>query len=312
MQRMPSGRARSRGIVALIGALAGVLAVHAIAAAPPGYRYVGSRSVSAGRVVLWYWNADIVEPDAGRVAFTAHLYARAPDVGQERPYLAIVRCDNRTYRPAMEAGPFQPIDDGEPIAAVWRAGCANGIAVGPAERRARMDGTAATAAAPMSAPSSAIPAAGAAGAAMAPAAVPTVAGSGTTAITPVAPASDSPTDSPGGIAPPPATVSADPRRVDACIRVADVKGSPAGEASITNTCRHPIEVTLCYKGGGDGPYDCARAVKGRFSDSLGPGVTHVLPEYRRARHRGIAAVACRGTAGTVFPRLEEPGQSGCH
>jgi hypothetical protein len=30
-------------------------------AVPPGYRYVGSRVVSAGRVVYWYWNADHVE-----------------------------------------------------------------------------------------------------------------------------------------------------------------------------------------------------------------------------------------------------------
>ena len=36
---------------------------------------------------------------------------------------------------------------------------------------------------------------------------------------------------------------------------------------------------------------------------------HVLPEYRRGRHRGINAVACRGEPGSVFPRLDEGGKT---
>jgi len=333
----------------LAGVLAGGLALQAIAAAPPGYRYIGSRSVSAGRVVLWYWNVDIVEPASGPLAFIAHLYARAPDVGQERPYLAIVRCDNRTYRPARETGPFQPIDDGEPIAAVWRAGCANGVAVSAAERRARLDGTpgsiataapAASAipgspaipASPAISAASAVPATSASPApnATATALASAPAASGNTSARMSGPAtlagisgapaaasaaSASPAASPAGAvastAPTPSPEVTDPRRVDACVRVSDVKNSPAGEGAITNTCRHPVEVSLCYKGGGGGPYDCAATIRGRLSDSLGPGVTHVLPEYRRAHHRGIAVVACRGTAGSVFPRLEESGRSGC-
>lgn len=323
MQRQPPDRKHFRGIVALIGALACVLALHAVGAVPPGYRYIGSRSVSAGRVVLWYWNADIVEPGAGTgsVAFTAHLYARAPDVGQERPYLAIVRCDNRTYRPAVEAGPFQPIDDGEPIAAVWRAGCADGVVVDPAQRRARLDGT--TAMAATAPPQTAPPPTGMRSGARATASpVPESAAASASAgghagtADASAPAAQSAASAPAtpssaNAAPPVSREATDPRRVDACVRLSDVKGSPAGDASITNTCRHPIEVSLCYKGDGGGPYDCAATARGRLSDSLGPGVTHVLPEYRRTHHRGIAAVACRGAAGTVLPRLQEPGHSSC-
>ncbi len=95
------------------------------------------------------------------------------------------------------------------------------------------------------------------------------------------------------------------------MRFSDARSAPAGDATITNVCTHPVEVTLCYKGGGGGSHDCGSRVRGRLSDSLGPGITHVLPEYRRGRHRGIVAVACRGTPGTVFPRLDEPGPSSC-
>ena len=111
-------------------------------------------------------------------------------------------------------------------------------------------------------------------------------------------------------APPPAE-PADPRRSDTCVRFADTRSAPAGDATITNTCAYPIELTLCYKGGGGGPYDCPTAARGRFGDSLGPGISHVLPEYRRGRHKGINVVACRGAPGSVFPRLEDGGKSGC-
>src|SRR5262245_49568609 len=93
--------------------------VCAVQAVPLGYRYVGSRVVSDGRVVLWYWNADYVEIGPYGVSFVARMYARAVDVNQERPFVAIVRCDSATYRPMEERGPYLAIDEGEPIYAVW-------------------------------------------------------------------------------------------------------------------------------------------------------------------------------------------------
>ena len=95
------------------------------------------------------------------------------------------------------------------------------------------------------------------------------------------------------------------------MRFAETRSAPAGDATIANACAYPVEVTLCYKGSGSGPYDCATPARGRHGDSLGPGISHVLPEYRRGRHKGINVVACRGEPGSVFPRLEEGGKSGC-
>jgi hypothetical protein len=96
------------------------------------------------------------------------------------------------------------------------------------------------------------------------------------------------------------------------VKFAETRSAPAGDATITNACAYPVEVTLCYKGGASGPYDCATPARGRLGDSLGPGISHVLPEYRRGRHRGINAVACRGQPGSVFPRLDDGGKSGCY
>jgi hypothetical protein len=244
-------------------------------AVPPGYRYVGSRVVSDGRVVYWYWNADHVEIGSAGQSFVAHMYARVADVNQERPYVAIVRCDARSYRDAASRGPYQPIDDGEPIDAVWRAGCDKGIALQAAARAVRLGDV-----------PRAVEVAGAA---------------------PVVVAQAEPKVAP------PATPAepADPRRSDACVRFAETRGAPAGDATITNTCAFPVEVTLCYKGGGGGLYDCPATARGRFGDSLGPGTSHVLPEYRRGRHKGVNVVACRGEPGKVFPRLEDGGKSGC-
>ena len=107
--------------------------------------------------------------------------------------------------------------------------------------------------------------------------------------------------------------AADPRRADSCVRFAETRGSPAGDATITNTCAFPVEVTLCYKGARGGPYDCPAPPKGKRAESLRPGATLVLPEYRRARHAGVALVACRGALGSVFPRLDDAGAgTGCH
>jgi hypothetical protein len=254
--------------------LALTLVVVPALAVPPGYRYVGSRVVSGGRVVYWYWNANHVEISPGGASFVAHMYARAAEVNQERPYVAIVRCDSRTYRDVASRGAEESIDDGEPIDAVWRAGCDKGLALQAAARAAKLgDAPAATAAA---APDPVI---------VAQAASPKNA--------------------------PPLAEPADPRRSDACVKFAETR-TPAGDATITNACAYPLEVTLCYKGGGGGPYDCTTPARGRFGDSLGPGISHVLSEYRRGRHKGINVVACRGEAGTVFPRLDEGGKSGCY
>src|SRR4029078_2705304 len=83
-------------------------------AVPPGYRYVGSRVVTGGRVGYWYWNADHVEIRPGAASCVAHMYARAADVNQERPYVAVVRCDSRTYRDVASRGAEEAIEEGEP------------------------------------------------------------------------------------------------------------------------------------------------------------------------------------------------------
>ncbi|MCC6195915.1 MAG: hypothetical protein IT518_15770 [Burkholderiales bacterium] len=250
-------------------------------AVPLGYRYVGSRVVSEGRVVLWYWNVDYLEVGPYGVSFVARMHARAVDVNQERPFVAIVRCDSATYRPMDDRGRYQTIDEGEPIHAVWRAGCDKGVAVDVRQRYAFLDAVPATANASAAAPVTAHVAA--------PVAPPV-----TLAQAPAAPAAP-----------------ADPRRADPCIRFAETRGAPAGDATITNTCSYPIEVTLCYKGGGGGAFDCPTPARGRHGDSLGPGITHVLPEFRRGRNKGINVVACRGSPGTVFPRLDDAAKSGC-
>ena len=266
-----------------------------VLAVPLGYRYIGSRVVSAGRVVYWYWNVDQVDIGPYGVSFVARMYARAVDVNQERPYVAVIRCDSRTYREYGSQGPYETIEEGEPIQAVWRAGCDGGKAVALAERYARLNagaGPPSASAAPVERPSlSAVAAAPAAPTSVAPAKPPA-------ATSTPAPVKED---------------TSDPRRADQCVRFAEAKSAPAGDATITNTCTFPIEVTLCYKGGRGGIFDCPSPVKGKRADSLGAGVTHVLPEYRHARHKGIAAVACKGAIGSVFPQLDEgSGKSGCN
>src|SRR5260221_8392828 len=111
----------------LLLALAGLVALVPIASAVPiGYRYIGSRLVSEGRVVFWYWNVDYVEIGPYDVSFVARMYARAVDVNQERPYVAVIRCDSRTYRESGSLAPYIAINEDEPIHAVWRAGCEAG------------------------------------------------------------------------------------------------------------------------------------------------------------------------------------------
>jgi hypothetical protein len=257
----------------LLAVLALLLVAVPALAVPPGYRYVGSRVVSGGRVVYWYWDASHVEIAPAGQSFVAHMYARVAEANQERPYVAIVRCDARTYRDIASRAGEEPIDDGEPIDAVWRAGCDKGRALPAAARAARLGDA------------------------------PAVLAAASPAVIAQAP--------PKPAAAPPPAEPPDPRRADACLKFADTRPAPAGDATITNACAYPIEVTVCYKGGGGGAFDCPAPARGKLGDSLRPGVSHVLPEYRRGRHRGINAVACRGEPGSVFPRLDEGGKSGC-
>jgi len=276
-------------------AIASMLAAAgALAAVPVGYRYVGSRAVSAGRAVFWYWNVDHIEISVTGASFVARMYARAVDVDQERPYVAEIRCDTRSYREFGGQGRWESTQDGEPIAAVMRAGCDGARAVSLAERNARLGAvTTPTAAA------AGVPERSSGGPISAPPPLIAQAEAPTTAA--AKPPAAAPRDEPS-----------DPRRADQCVRFAETKGLPAGDATITNTCAFPVEVTLCYKGGRTGLYDCPTPARGKRSDSLGPGNTHALPEYRRAAHRGIALVACKGTMGSVFPRLDDAGgRSGC-
>jgi hypothetical protein len=69
-------------------------------AIPVGYRYVGSRVVSEGRHVYWYWNADFFQADAAGISFIAQMHARNIELNEERGFVAIIRCDTRSYRRA--------------------------------------------------------------------------------------------------------------------------------------------------------------------------------------------------------------------
>jgi hypothetical protein len=277
---------------ALVLALACAAAAHA--APPAGYRYVGSRLVSEGRVIYWYWYVDHVETAPDGSAFVARMFARAPDVDRERFYIATIRCDQRAYREFGSRGAFESIDEGEPIDAVWRAGCRDGRAVSLAERNARLTGATFAPEPPALRTAPAITSSSPTPGAVAP------------------PAPTVPPKPPVAASPPARVENADPRRADACVRFTETKSTPAGDATITNTCPFPVEVTLCYKGGGGGNFDCATSPRGTHADSLAPGATHVLPEYRRGRNKGVIAIACRGTLGTVFPRLDDAiGKSGC-
>lgn len=290
-------------------ALACIASLTTIAmAVPPGYRYIGSRVVSEGRVVFWYWNVDQVEIGPYDVSFVARMHARAVDVNQERPYVAVIRCDSRMYREFGSQNLYVAIDEGEPIYAVWRAGCDAGKAVSLAARHARLN------AAPAAAETTGSDARPRSSTATTPAAVDDP-GKRSTAAIATAPIAAAPPKS-AAAAPAPSSLSSDKtdeRRVDRCVRFVEGKASQFGEATMTNTCAFAVEVALCYKGGRGGVYDCPSRAKGMRMESLSPGATRNLPEYRRDRHQGIASVACKGTIGTVMPVLGgEGGKTGCY
>jgi len=272
---------------------------------PLGYRYIGSRLVSEGRVVFWYWNVDYVEIGPYDVSFVARMHARAVEVNQERPYVAVIRCDSRTYREFGSLHPYVAIDEGEPVYAVWRAGCDAGKAVSLAGRYARLNATATVTGDEPARPPSAATAPSVADNAARPSPMANAAPSAAAA--PTKPASVAPANVPTS------GEAGDERRADRCLRFAEGKSSQFGDATLTNTCSFAIEVALCYKGGGGGVYDCPSRPKGMRMDSVSPGATRNLPEYRRDRHKGIASVACKGTLGRVIPLLNgEGGKTGCY
>jgi hypothetical protein len=264
---------------------------HAVFAVPLGYRYIGSRIVSEGRHVYWYWNADFFQLDATGSGFIAQMHARNLELNQERAFVAIVRCDSRTYRRADSRDPFDRIEEGDPVFEVWRAGCDGARAVSLAERIARLDGTtAARAVAPQPPAVTAL--------AVPP---PQIAG--------MPPAAAARAPSP----PPSMAIRGDERRVDSCIRFAEKSASQFGDATLTNTCKFAVEVAYCYKGGRGGTFDCPSPPRMKRMDSLDAGATHNLPEYKRGSNSGIALVACKGAMGTVTPVLNgDGGKTGCN
>ena len=253
-----------------------LLLAHVAQAIPPGYRYIGSLVVSGGRPMFWYWNAEYFQPDASGTGFVAQMYARNVEAAEERSFVAVIRCDSQTYRRADSKGPFERIEQGDPVFAVWRAGCDGGRAVTLALRLDRLNS-----------------------------------GSNTDAATPAksnVPAANPPVP----VDKPVAVARTDERHVDSCVRFAESKASQFGDATITNTCKFAVEVGYCYKGGRGGIFDCPSPLRTMRADSLGPGVTHNLPEYRRGRNSGLTLVACKGDMGTVFPVLNgEAGKPGC-
>jgi hypothetical protein len=266
---------------------------HAVFAVPLGYRYVGSRIVSEGRHVYWYWNPDYFQLDGSGGGFVAQMHARNLELNQERAFVAIIRCDSRTYRRADSKDPFDRIEEGDPVYEVWRAGCDGTRAASLPERIARMDGTSgARGAAPPPVPTAAT--------ARAPAQAP-----------PVAPAATA-SPAPAAAAPPPDR-RGDDRRVDSCIRFAEKSVSQFGDATITNTCKFAVEVAYCYKGGRGGAFDCPSPPRMKRVDSLDAGATRNLLEYKRGSNSGVALVACKGAMGSVTPVLNgDGGKSGCN
>jgi hypothetical protein len=287
-----------------------VLLSGAVLAIPLGYRYVGSLVVSEGRHVYWYWNVDYYEVDSSGSVFVARMHARNLERNEERPFVAIIRCDNRTYRRADSKDPYDPIEDGDPVFAVWRAGCDGTRAASLATRNERLNGISAAKSgaseppvraartntdksAATSTPAATVPMRGPSPPSP-PAAVPSVRENASASV-------------------PAAGSRADERRVDGCIRFAERNASQFGDAAITNTCQFAVEVAYCYKGGRGGAFDCPSPPRMKRVDSLTPGATHNLPEYKRGSNSGVALVACKGNMGTVTPLLNgDGGKIGCN
>ena len=267
-------------------------------AIPVGYRYVGSRVVSEGRHVYWYWNPDFFQVDAAGISFVARMHARNLELNEERAFVAIIRCDTRSYRRADSKDPFDRIEEGDPVYEVWRAGCDGPRVASLATRNAKLNGIAAANATPAPTPATSARAGVEKGAA---AAAPTAPDA--------KPASGAAAPAAGNVPAP----AGDERRVDGCIRFADKGASAVGDATITNTCKFAVEVAYCYKAGRGGAYDCPSPPRTKRLDSLGPGATHNLPEYKRGSNNGVALVACKGLIGTVTPLLNSlGGKTGCN
>ncbi len=249
--------------------------------------------MSEGRHVYWYWNPDFYQVDAAGISFVARMHARNVELNEERGFVAIIRCDTRSYRRADSKDPFDRIEEGDPVYEVWRAGCDGPRAASLATRNAKLNGVAVANATPTpAAPTPARTSAEKAAATADPVAKPAQAAAAS------------------GNVPAPA---GDERRVDGCIRFADKGASAVGDATITNTCKFAVEVAYCYKGGRGGAYDCPSPPRTKRLDSLGPGETHNLPDYKRGSNNGVALVACKGLIGTVTPLLNSSGgKTGCN
>ena len=57
-------------------------------------------------------------------------------------FVAIIRCDTRSYRRADSKDPFDRIEEGDPVYEVWRAGCDGPRAASLATRNAKLNGVA--------------------------------------------------------------------------------------------------------------------------------------------------------------------------
>jgi hypothetical protein len=270
--------------------LALLLLSDAVFAVPLGYRYIGSRVVAEGRHVYWYWNPDFFQLDGSGGGFVAQLHARNLELNQERAFVAIIRCDSRTYRRADSKDPFDRIEEGDPVYEVWRAGCDGTRAATLPERLARMDGTSGTRAAASPPPAVTVRAA-----------------------VPLPPAAAPATPAPAAPAAAPPASRGDDLRVDSCIRFAERSVSQFVDGTITNTCNFPVEIAYCYKGGRGGAFDCPSPPRMKRVDSLEAGATRNLLEYKRGSNSGVALVACKGTMGTVTPVLNgDGGKTGCN
>src|SRR5260221_11339197 len=92
-----------------------VLMSHHALAIPLGYRYVGSRVVSEGRHVYWYWNADYYQVDSAGAGFFARLYARNVEKKEGRDYVPFISWGSRNFRRMDCKEPYEAIGESEPL-----------------------------------------------------------------------------------------------------------------------------------------------------------------------------------------------------
>jgi hypothetical protein len=156
------------------------------------------------------------------------MHARNLELNEERGFVAIIRCDTRSYRRADSKDPFDRIEEGDPVYEVWRAGCDGPRAASLATRNAKLNGIAT----PAPTPATPAPATGEKGTAAAG----SIAREAKSA--PAARHQLQQQTRPGR--------RRSPRRQLHTVRG---KGVPRRDATITNTCKFAVEVAYCYKAG---------------------------------------------------------------